>query len=402
MRDRRSILLTFFLAAVVHGVARADVVEFKNGGQLHGKVTNADDKQAASYVVVTDGGGKVTIPRSEVVRVVSQSPAQEEYHRRARAVDDTINAHWQLAQWCREEKMADEYREQLTKILVLDPDYEPARRALGHQKQNGEWQSRDELMAARGMVWYDGKYYTPQHVELLKQAKEAKQTDADWKTQLDRWRRWLSSRRQEKVDEALREIRAIHDPAAAPAVVDLLMNEKNLAARRLLMEVAAGLDDPQVLEALVTLSLNDPNEDLRYSALEYLIDSGRPGLVAPYVRALRSNDNTIVNRAAAALEKIGNRDAIGPLIGALVTKHKTVVGKGPPDQQSIMFTPSGGTALNYGGGGAKVVSQAVENPAVLSALAKLSGVNFGFDQVAWRNWLAAQAKAHPVDVRRDQ
>ncbi len=401
MRERWSIFLALLMAAVGHGVARADVVELKNGGQIHGDVANAADKQAASYVIVTDGGGKLTIPRTEVTRVVSQSPAQEEYHRRALAVADTVDARWKLAQWCRDQKLVDEYREQLTKILVLDPNYEPARLALGHQKQNGEWQSRDEVMAARGMVWYDGKYYTPQHVELLKQAKAAKQTNADWKTQLDRWRRWLDSRRQDRVDEALREIRAIHDPAAAPAVVDLLMNEDNLAVKRLLLEVAAGFDSSQVLDALVTLSLTHPNEELRYTALDYVIKTGRPGLVGPYARALRNNDNAIVNRAAAALEAIGSRDAIGPLIGALVTKHKTVVGKGPPDQQSIMFTPSGGTSLNYGGGGAKVVSQAVENPAVLSALAKLSGVNFGFDQVAWRNWLAAQAKAHPVDVRRD-
>jgi hypothetical protein len=392
--------LTLVLAAAT-GIARADVVELKNGGQLHGEVANADDKQAASYVIATDGGGKVTIPRTQVVRIVSQSPAQEEYHRRALAVADTVNAHWQLARWCRDQKLVDEYREQLAKILVLDPAYEPARLALGHQKQNGEWRSRDEVMAARGLVWYDGKYYTQHHVELLEQAKAARETDADWKTQLDRWRRWLGGRRQERIDEALREIRAIDDPAAAPAIAALLMNENNLAVQRLLMEVAARFDDPQVLDALVTLSLTHPNQELRYSALDYLVKSGRPGLVTPYVRALRNNDNAIVNRAAAALETIGNRDAIGPLIGALVTKHKTVVGKGPPDQQSIMFTPSGGTSLNYGGGGAKVVSQAVENAAVLSALAKLSGVNFGFDQAAWRNWLAAEAKAHPVDVRRD-
>jgi hypothetical protein len=400
MRAAHPTILTLILATA-SGVAHADVVELKNGGQIHGHVANATDKQAATYVIVTDGGGKLAIPRTEVVRVVSQSPAQEEYHRRSLKVADTVDAHWQLAQWCRNEKLVDEYRDELAKILVLDPNYEPARLALGHQKQNGQWQSRDEVMAARGMVWYDGKYYTPQHVELLEHAKTAREIDADWKTQLDRWRRWLGSRRQDKVDEALREIRAIRDPAAAPAVVALLMNEDNLAVKRLLMEVAVGIDDPQVLDALVTLSLTHPNEELRYAALDYLIQTGRPGIVGPYVRALRNSDNAIVNRAAAALETIGSRDAIGPLIGALVTKHKSVVGQGPPDQQSIMFTPSGGTAMNYGGGGAKIVTQEVENTAVLAALSKLSGVNFGFDQAAWRRWLASEAKAHPVDVRRD-
>ena len=101
------------------------------------------------------------------------------------------------------------------------------------------------------------------------------------------------------------------------------------------MEVARGMDSPLVLDALVTISLTHPNEDLRYAALELLDQDGPAGLVGPYVRALRNNDNVIVNRAAEALQTIGNRDAIGPLIGALVTKHKTVVGSGSSDQQSI-------------------------------------------------------------------
>ena len=103
----------------------------------------------------------------------------------------------------------DEYREQLAKILELDPNHEQARQALGHQKQERRWRSRDDVMAARGLVWYDGKYYTQHHIELLEQAKAAKQTDADWNNRLDRWRRWLTGRRQDRSDEALREIRAI-------------------------------------------------------------------------------------------------------------------------------------------------------------------------------------------------
>ena len=133
-----------------------------------------------------------------------------------------------------------------------------------------------------------------------------------------------------------------------------------------------------------------------------MIATGRPGLAGPYVRALRSNDNVIVNRAAEALGLIGDRDAIGPLIGALVTKHKVMEGSGPADQHTYVFTPTGGTAMNMGSSGAKLVTREVENAAVLAALSKLAGVNFGFDQAAWRDWLSSEAKAHPVDVRRDQ
>ena len=402
MRNALSLVLLLIIAAAASGTAFADVVELKNGGRIHGELADTDGKPSSSYVIVTDGGGRVTIPRSEVARVVSQTETQEEYDRRARVVADTVDAHWKLAQWCREQKLVDEYREQLARILELDPNHEPARLALGHQKQNGAWQSRDELMAARGMVWYDGKYYTRHHVAMLEQAKQAKLTDADWNNRLDRWRRWLTGRRPERAAEALREFRAIRDPEAAPALVEMLARERDPAVKQLLLEVAAPIDHPVVLDALVQLSLTDPSDELRYQALDFLIQTGRPGVAGPYVRALRNNDNVIVNRAAESLGTIGDRDAIGPLIGALVTKHKGLVGSGSPDQHSYTFTPSGGTAMNFGGGGPKVVTREVENPAALAALVKLSGANLGFDQAAWRRWLSAEAKAHPVDVRRDQ
>jgi hypothetical protein len=45
----------------------------------------------------------------------------------------------------------------------------------------------------------------------------------------------------------------------------------------------------------------------------------------------------------------------------------------------------------------------VKNPAVLSALVKLSGgTSFDYDKAQWRGWLAAQAKANAVDLRRDE
>ena len=110
-------------------------------------------------------------------------------------------------------------------------------------------------MAARGLVWYDGKYYTQHHIELLEQAKAAKQTDADWANQLDRWRRWLTGRRKDRSDEALREIRGLKDPEAAPRWSRCLAEEKDPAVKRLLMDVAAEMETPLVLDKLVQISL---------------------------------------------------------------------------------------------------------------------------------------------------
>jgi hypothetical protein len=383
--------------------ARGDVIELKNGGRIQGELVESEPGSESSvYTISTDAGGRISVARSEVARIVAQSPVELEYERRKRAAADDVDAHWQLAQWSREQNLRDQYRAQLARVLALDANHELARQALGHQKKNGQWMSREEIMAARGMVWYDGKYRTPQHVELLEQAKQIRTTEADWNNRLKRWRRWLTGRRQDRAAEAQEEIRSIRDPQAAPAIVELLRDEQDPAVKRLLIDVAAQIDDQQTIDALVALSLFDSNDELRYQCLEYLIESGRPGITGPYVRALKNPDNLIVNRAAESLEMIGNRDAVGPLINALVTKHKYQTSGGSPDQHAYAFTPSGGTSMNFGGGGPKTVVQEVENRSVLTALVTLSGgVSFGYDQQQWREWLAAQAKANPVDVRRD-
>jgi hypothetical protein len=127
--------------------------------------------------------------------------------------------------------------------------------------------------------------------------------------------------------------------------------------------------------------------------------------VAPYIRALKDRDNEIVNRAGAALGQIGDRDATGALIDALVTTHKFKISDANPGQIATSFSPdgSGGGGFSFGGGGPQVVSKDIRNPAVLNALVTLAGgASFDYDQAQWRRWLAAQAKQNAIDVRRDE
>jgi HEAT repeats len=390
--------------AVTIRSTRADVLELKNGGRIEGQLIDANDGDQSSYMIETADGGRMTIARSEVARVVPQSKDEEEYQRRARAAADTVDAHWDLAQWCREKNLRNAYREQLAHILELDPQHAEARQALGYQKVNGQWMLRDDIMAARGLVLYDGKYVTRQHVELLERDKQARTTDADWNNRIDRLRRGMTGRRPDRADQALTELRAIRDPQAAAAITEWLAHEQDPEIKRVLLETTAQINHPLALNALVEISLADPDDEIRAQALEFLIKSGRPGLVGPYIRSLKNGDDNVINHAAEALQTIGDSDAIGPLIEALVTKRRGQSGGGgSPDQHAYVFTPKGGGVNSFGTPPPKIVTQTVRNPFVLTALVKLSGgASFEYDQELWRKWLAAQAKTSAVDVRRDQ
>jgi HEAT repeat protein len=386
---------------------RADIFELSGSGHLEGKLLPADDSSKLNCTIELSAGGRVTIARSQISKIDTVTDAVAEYQKRARTSPDTVDAHWQLAEWCREHKLREERRQHLDRILELNPNHADARAALGFHQKDGQWMNRDDVMASRGLVLFDGKYVTPQQVELLKQQKEAKVTQADWTNRIEQLRRWLVGRRPDKANQAHTEIQAIQDPQAAEAVVATLRRENDPQLKRLWIETAARLNSHAAIDALVNLSLYDSDDEIRHQCLEYLIKSRRPGLVTPYIRALKDKDNVIINRAGAALGQIGDRDAIGPLIDALITKHKVKVSDANPDQHAYTFSNEGGAgagggSFSFGGSGPQFVVQSVRNRAVLDALIALSGnANFEYDQVQWRGWLAAQAKATAVDVRRD-
>ena len=76
-----------------------------------------------------------------------------------------------MAEWCRQHKLQDEYQRHLERILELDPNHADARTALGFRQKDGKWMNRDDVMAARGLVMYEGRYVTPQQVELMRAAE---------------------------------------------------------------------------------------------------------------------------------------------------------------------------------------------------------------------------------------
>jgi hypothetical protein len=101
---------------------------------------------------------------------------------------------------------------------------------------------------------------------------------------------------------------------------------------------------------------------------------------------------------------MGSPAAVSPLIDALVTEHKfKLVPRGGGGSMSATF-PTGGSG---GGGGLsmnqkpKIVKQLLRNQAVLDALIEITDQNYGYNQQAWKHWLASQRRRIQFDPRRD-
>lgn len=388
--------------------ARADIFELKDGGQLVGQVIERSEK--GSYLVRTADGAQVSLDRDQLERIVAQNEATVEYERRSRSAPDTAAAHRELAAWCREHGLQAEVEHHLRRVVDLDPNDEDARRSLGFLRVGDRWLEHDDVMKLRGLQFFEGKWRTAQDIAIRQRDDAIGDGEANWFGKVRLWRGWLDNRREDRVQDGQAQFAALNDPQAAPALVQMLDKEEDDWAYDILLATLGRLDDPLAIQTLVSYSLEYDHANkqraaaVREDCLDYLISGARPVSILPYVQALKSKDNVIVNRAGEALGRIGDPAAISPLIDALVTEHTYVVQQGNPGQMSASFDPSGGGGGGLQmGGGPKSVKQKEENIRVLNALKKLSGgQNFDYDEVAWRNWYVDVLMRQHANARRDE
>jgi hypothetical protein len=378
-----------------------DTFVLHNSGRVEGELLNPDEKPRKNYVVQTDDGAKITLDAEQVAKVVQFSVAQREYEKMRPTYADTVEGQLELAEWCRKQKLVQERLAHLERVIVIDPDHADARRALGYYQMNGQWSKREDLMKDRGLVkGPNGRYITRQELELLEKQRELELQEKAWFQKIDRWRDSIRNNRRDR-DQAVANLQTIKDPTAVKALAAVLKRESSLDVRKEFIQTLAALDSAEAVRVLTALAVEDANDEIRLTCLEYLEKKPNPESVAYFVKTLRSKDNTFVNRAAMGLQRMKDQSAIGPLIDALVTTHKIKVA-GNPGNISTTFGSGGGGGLSAGGGGPKIYTVHTSNQAVLEALIALSGTNFNFDKQAWKYWFATQKRPDGVQGRRNQ
>ncbi len=378
--------------------AVADEVSLEHGGHVHGEVLRGGDT-LRSQLAVQSPWGRIVFDRNQVAKVLSEGPAKVEYARRAPTVSDSADSQFALAQWCRNNGLGDELRLHLARVLELDPEHAEARQLLGYQHKGGQWVTREELLASRGMVRHDGDYRTRQEIALVERAKQAEETARQWKNRLRGWRDDLTGGNADAVRSAAEAFATLEDPQASGALAELLSSERNSRLKVLLIDAAGRVNTSVTLHALVRIALEDSDPEARTASLERLQSSGRLALTGPFVAALRSPNNFQVNLAADGLALLGDESSLRPLVEALVTVHKTRTGN---DSGGDTYSLNTGTGQHsFGGGGPKIIQRDLQNPRVLNALVQLTGVNFLYDELRWREWLASREVIVSVDLRRD-
>lgn len=406
---------TCFGCCVVAGLMtasslHADEFHLRNGGLVEGRLLEEVEADGETVLVIqTDSGAKLTINKSQIRRTKESPPELAEYESMRDSSPDTIESHWQLAEYCREHRLRDEREFELWQIVRLDPDHEEARRGLGFSKLGNQWSTQDQYMSRQGYVRVRGKWRLANEVVIDERRDEVEANIIQWRKNLENWTDWLGKRRH---PEAIANLQAIEDPNAVGPLAEMLAKASTRPEKLLLIETMAQIDSHSIVRPLSIHFLAEDDDDIRETCLRIIKDReealGGETLTPRFFMGHldpATNSPAVINRAGRALEVLASETAVRSLIEALITEHKATIGNtSSGGGQGINFGaggPNGGLgSFSVGGDKPREVSQFSENPGVLAALHSLTDINYGFDKQRWLDWYIQENSNPNVDLRR--
>lgn len=143
--------------------AAADEVVLRNGATFSGVAREEGDR-----IVVELDFGSMTFRRVDVREVRKTGDPLKDFEEKLRAASD-VKAYFELALWARDKGLSTRANDLLNKVLLLEPDHEGARKALGYEKADGKWLRGDDLMVARDFVRHEGRWLKRETAEKLKE-----------------------------------------------------------------------------------------------------------------------------------------------------------------------------------------------------------------------------------------
>ncbi|WP_207394843.1 HEAT repeat domain-containing protein [Bremerella alba] len=378
--------------------AHAQVVQLANGGQLEAAVNHDSQVAAGGQVeLVVEGVGSVVLASHQVQQVESPKVTEDEYFDHAANFTDTIGDQWKLAKWCQQQGLQLPFQRHARRVLELDPNYLPARKALGYERRDGQWVSREEIMTDRGYIRFEGRWTTMQQAALQVAQTQHKQKVIDWKVRLHRWRQQLG---RSSSPEIQIDLETLDDPDAIPGLIQLLGNEHDQDLAFAYLETLGRMNSPAARSFLMENAVFQNNPIYREKCLQEVLAQRNPNMVAFFANHLKSYDNTIVLRAAYVLAQLDYPTAVFPLAGALQTQHLAL----HSSRYTYFYTslaPENGFDIDGPKASYRMLTLSeflgrsrnaydivrVQNHGVHLALIKLcEGQDFGYNPAAWKEW----------------
>jgi hypothetical protein len=397
--------LIFFLFIVLLPETRlcGDVYLLKDAGKVEGELVNPDEVPRKTYQIRIGDHLELGIESKYIDR--SRKGEREsilEYNAFAPFEEDTIENHLNIADWCSKHQLPELARQHWNQVLVHDPENKTVRGILRYIKsEDGSWITQKELLESRGLINENGVWKTQQQIDIERILDKRKRAEAEWAKKIDAWRRLLPNDAKAKS-----EMLSITDPLATTALWNVLQAERNEDTRILLLKALSHIKTSVALHSLAQWSINTREiPEVRKMCFDEIRKhpEAKQSLVSYYVSFLnpQNNDVATINAAAFAIGEIGGRSAMPQLIDTLETIHTETRVVNAPGPAFGNMGNANGTQFGWGTTKEKNVTKS-QNQEVLRALEKLSGgVNFNFNQNAWRAWLIESRRTSSFNARRD-
>jgi hypothetical protein len=393
-----------------------DRVELDNWNVMYGNASEVEINKQKFWQVSLPEGSVITLKRSQVRAVRKPPEAAKEYLSRRDSMADTVEAHWEMQEWCQKNKLMPQREHHLMQIVRLSPDDERARNLLGYSKRDGKWIHDDHFYQGYGYVRdSEGRYRLPMGQEIIESQKTAERISGEWRAKIEGLIRDYRKRGDES---ALNQFTTITDPAAVEGYKEALWTEMeagpaNIPMQRLLIEAIGRIQSDSAQNTLVRLfmeNIGDGDEnswarEIRDACIqqlrqEHFDQRAAVRAVLPFLRAKESDPMHLPSRAARLVGEFGDESTIPWLIDGLVTRHKVLVSA--PGGNMQFSEGSGGSGMKMGDKPKFAVID-VKNQVALDALrTKCETVDKGFDKQAWLAWYISEQSLNMTALGRDE
>ncbi len=412
VRGFRPSLFPGVILAIMLGLtatSSADHFKLKSGRTLEGEV----EKDLGDKLLIRLAIGTLEIDKKDIESHTPGETPWRKYEKEKLKHPDSAVGHYEMAQWCHKQGLRGREIEHLRKTIKHDPNHEPARLALGHVKIKGKWldprkQKKAEEKADPERAEQDRQEQVDKLVReiVTKYFVRVKAVYAD--------RMQGKSPSDAKFIDGRKQLLAIQDPLAIPAISNVLSKGSEPVRRVMIECLSQFLQDEATMNLLVTAVVDGSPEIRQLAAIE-LIPRKDDRLVDRLRDALASTDEHTLRNAAVALGTIKAKAAVPDLINSLSRETKQLVTVTRPvfyrrvtssfgggttvlvDDQDYYYRPDRinvidpevvmGTETST-----EVQTVSIYRTEVQEALISITGVNHGFDGDAWAKWLKQNSK----------
>ena len=415
-----SFALLMMLSSLTSANELPDRIRLRSGAELRVRIIDTPEIDNRSYVLFkTESGATVQMERTRIASLLKSDEANEAYARHLKTRNETVAWHRDMIDWCKDQdkgrlKFRDEIRYHLEMILQIAPEDLKARKLLGYKRGgHGQWMLEDLLFDRYGYQ-RDGATVTPKLFERIDQGnQQADVSNGTFKKQFKLWLKDVKKGRGSRQELQQRLFQLCTSETANSIFVEHARGEERNAVRVLYVEAFGASPGNASTRALVHFSVNDPVEEIRELAGTLLqqpaFDQRRA--IDRMSEFMGSSNNRVINAAAQAIRELAPdgddsqrsqlRDVMLRLTDALNTTHVVPKAGAIPEGSFELNQNNAGPASFTAGGGPQTENVERQNGAVLSALKKLTGEDFGYNEERWEQYFIENYSLVDATVRTD-